>query len=83
MKLLAPIAAHLQLRTMSMFPYINGIFSAQDSACLVWKGRNAGVQFSLRLRFSVDLPNLELLHTHVITHLGALIDALTGVVTSA
>ncbi len=54
-KLLAPIAARLHLRNMSMYPYIDDIFHAQISRDSVILTRDASVRLHLQLGFVINL----------------------------
>ena len=79
-KLLAPLAAFLHFRTMSMFPYIDNIFHAQASASSAERTRDTSVLLHLRLSFMINLAKSSLIPSQVMTHLGDLIDILTGIV---
>ncbi len=77
-KMLAPIAAHLHLRNMSMYPYIDDIFHAQISRGSVILTRDASVCLHLQLGFVINLAKSSLIPSQVMTHLGAWIDTLNG-----
>ena len=79
-KILAPIAAHLHLRGMSMYPYIDDIFHAQISKESVILTRDASVRLHLQLGFVINLAKSSLIPSQVMTHLGAWIDTLNGLV---
>ncbi len=78
-KLLAPIAARLHLRNMSMYPHID-IFNAQISRDWIILTQDASVCPYLQLRFTVNLAKSSLIPSQVMTHLGAGIDTLNGLV---
>ncbi len=59
-KLLAPVAAHLHLGTMSMYPYIDDIFHAQMSQELVSATKDASVRLHLRVGFIINLAKSSL-----------------------
>ncbi len=77
-KILAPIAAHLHLRSMSRYPYIDDIFHAQISRDSVILTRDASVRLHLQLGFVINLAKSSLIPSQVMTHLGAWIDTLNG-----
>ncbi len=79
-KLLAPIAAHLHLRNMSMYPYIEDIFHAQISRDSVILTRDASMCLHLQLQFVINLAKSSLIPSQVMRHLGAWIDTLNGLV---
>ncbi len=77
-KILAPITAHLHLRNMSVYPYIDDIFDAQISRDSVILTRDASVRLHLQLGFVINLAKSSLIPSQVMTHLGAWIDTLNG-----
>ncbi len=79
-ELLAPIAAHLHLRNMSMYPYIDDIFHAQISRESVIMTQDTSVHLHLQLGFVINLAKSSLIPSQVMTHLGAWIDTLNGLV---
>ncbi len=81
-KILAPIAAYLHLRIMSMYPYIDDIFQAQisrESDLLIGK-KDGSVRLHLQLGFVINLDKSSLILSQVMTNLGAWIDTLNGLV---
>ena len=79
-KLLAPIAACLHLRNMSIYLYIDGIFHAQISRDTVILTRDASIRLHLQLGFVINLAKSSLIPSQVMTHLSAWIDTLNGLV---
>ncbi len=82
-KLLPPVAAHLHLVTMSMYPYIDDIFHAQMSQELVSATRDASVRLHLRLGFIINLAKSSLVISQGMVHLGAWIETFQGVVNAS
>ncbi len=81
-KLLAPVAAHLHLRTMSIYLYIDDFFHAQMSQELLSATRDASVRLHLRLGFIINLAKFSLVLSQGMVHLGTWIDTFRGVVMS-
>ncbi len=79
-KLLALVAAHLHLGTMSMYLYIDDIFHAQMSLELVSVTRDASVCLHLRLGFIINLARSSLVPSQGMVHLGAWIEFFRAVV---
>ncbi len=77
-KLLAPIASHLHLNSMSMHPYTDDILHAQISRDWIIVTRDASVCLHLQLGFNVNLAKSSLIPSQVMTHLSAWIDTLSG-----
>ncbi len=77
-KLLAPLAAHLNLQGCLMNPYINDIFHAQASAKQV--AHICDLSLRCHFRFIINLQKSALILSEIMLHLGALIDTARGLV---
>ncbi len=79
-KWLTPVAAHLHFRTLSMYPYIDGIFHAQDSEEQVLVTSDVTIRLHLQLGFILNLAKCSLVPFQVMIHLGVGIYTLVGLV---